>query len=145
MSASDSVRVVPIPLEMVPAMWPAALPHLERGNRSAKLNPVELLLDLVSRHAVLWCVFVNDELVAAYFSAVVLEDDGTKSLMVFGLGGRKVRTWLDTMIRKMEAHAVGNGCSVASFFGVRGWSRLVPHYQATASDDGVTLYQRVLT
>lgn len=145
MSASDSVRVVPIPLELVPSMWNAALPHLTRGNRVAKLHPVRLLLDLMSRHAVLWCVFVDDELVAAYFSAVVLEDNGAKSLMVFGLGGRKLRTWLNTMICKMEAHAVGNGCSVASFYGVRGWSRLVSHYQATAADGGVTLYQRALT
>lgn len=145
MCASDDVRVVPIPLELVPSMWDAALPHLTRGNQVAKMNPVKLLLDLVSRHAVLWCVFVDDELVAAYFSSVVLEDDGTKSLMVFGLGGRKLRTWLSAMICKMEAHAVDNGCGVASFYGVRGWSRLVPDYLATPDVDGVTLYQRALT
>ena len=144
MSASDSVRVVPIPAAMVPAMWDAALPHLVRGNRVAKLDPVRLLVDLVKRHAVLWCVFVDDELLAAYFSSVVLDDDGRKSLMVYGLGGRMLSAWLNTMICKMEAHAMANGCTVASFHGVRGWSRLVPQYQAIPAGDGVALYQRVL-
>lgn len=145
MSASDSVRVVPVPLQMVPEMWEAVLPHLTRGDQVARSNPVKLLLDLVSGHAVLWCVFVSDELVAAFFTSVVLEDDGRKSLMVYGLGGGRLRVWVDGALATLEAHARGNGCFAQCFYGRRGWSRVVPHYQSTPAGDGVALYQKVLS
>lgn len=148
MSLSDDarpgVRVMPVPLQMVPDVWEAALPHLVRGDEAANSNPVKLLLDLVSGHAVLWLVFVSDNLVAAYFSSIHIDDDGRKSLMVYGLGGGRLRVWLNTMICKMEAHALANGCAIAAFHGVAGWGRLTPGYKSTPVGDGVALYEKVL-
>lgn len=144
MSCSAEIRVVPVPVQMVPEMWNQALPHLERGDEAAHTNPVKLLLDLISSHAVLWVVFVDDALVAAYFSAIHFEDDGSKSLMVYGLGGGALRKWLRAMIDTMERHARANGCLYASFHGVGAWSRLVPEYEATPAGDGVALYRRAL-
>lgn len=142
--SDDAVRVCPVPLQMVPDVWSQAAALLDKGNTAAKSNKVKVLLDLVSGHAVLWLVFVGDTLVAAYFSAIQIDDDGGKSLMVYGLGGSKLRVWLSAMIGKMEAHALANGCSAACFHGVNGWGRLVPHYQATPVGDGVALYRRAL-
>jgi hypothetical protein len=145
MSCSAEIRVVPVPVQMVPEMWEPALPHLVRGDEAARTNPVKLLLDLISSHAVLWVVFVNDALVAAYFSSIHVEDDGNKELMVYGLGGGALRVWLRTMIATMEQHARANGCLYASFHGVGAWSRLVPEYTATPTGDGVALYRRALS
>lgn len=145
MSPSANVRVYPVPLQMVPDVWGQALPLIERGNQVAKSDPVTLLLDLVTGHAVLWLVFVSDSLAAVYFSSVCLEDDGRKSLMVHGLGGGRLRAWLASMVETMEAHAKAQGCWASGFYGVKGWGRLVPQYDETPHGDGVSLYRRALT
>lgn len=146
MSASaETVRVMPVPVPMIGAMWPAVWPYIERGNQVANLDPERLLVDLATLHAVLWCVFVNDGLAAAYFSSVEVHDDGRKSLMVYGLGGRDLRAWLPKQIEVMEAHARGEGCQAAGFYGVKAWTRLVPpEYEATPAPDGAVLYSRAL-
>lgn len=144
MSASADIKVLPVHRGLIAQMWPHALPHLERGAAVGKIDAAELLADLWNVRTVLWCVFKDGQITAAYFSSIHEGDAEGRFLMVYGLGGTDVRAWLPDLVETMEEHAKANRCDRACFHGAPAWARLVPQYTKLPATDGAALFERVL-
>lgn len=144
MSASADIKVLPVHRGLIGKMWPHALPFVERGAAVSKIDPAELLADLWNVRTVLWCVFKDGQITAAYFSSVHEGNAEGRFVMVYGLGGDGVRAWLPELVDTMEAHAKGNECDRICFHGAPGWGRLLPHYTKLPATDGAALFERFI-
>lgn len=143
MSASAEIRIVPVPRGLLGEVFRLALPYLIKGAAVSELDDEELAADLLNGNAVLWCIFVDDNMTAAFFTAVHADDDG-RFLNIYGFGGEGVRVWIDKLQDVMEDHAARNECRSVRFYGRRAWGRLVPRYQPIASENGATIYERAI-
>jgi hypothetical protein len=143
MSLSANIRVLSIPPHLQDEMWPHVAPWLTKGLAAAHTSTLdEIRRDLANGTDHLWAVFENDTLVAAFVTAIYV-DQGSY-LGVYALGGRGLRHWAREIDQTMQAEAKRCGVDRVRFAGRRGWSRVLPGLVLRGALQGHDIYERAV-
>lgn len=137
-------RIVPIPRQMIGDMWMHVAPHLLKGlSKATDVTLQQVADDLVNGTDQLWCVLHKDRVLAAFLTAVYLDEEhGTKFLGVYGLGGTEIEIWGRELGDKMLEAAIAAGCTSVRFTGREAWSRVLPNYRITGQRLGEAIFER---
>lgn len=141
MSQSANIRIIPIPLHMLEPMWPHVAPLLTKGLAAARTSTLEgIQRDLANETDHLWAVFENERLVAAFCTAVYV-DQGAY-LGVYALGGRGLWKWAREIDAAMQTEARRRGVDRIRFAGRKAWSRVLPGLAHKGSMMGHEIWER---
>jgi hypothetical protein len=91
----------------------------------------------------LWLVLEDGQPVAAWFTDINVEDDGSRWIGVYGLNGRGVRQWARALADRMVEFAREERCARVLFAGRRAWGRLVPECKPLREERGAVIWERV--
>lgn len=119
-----------VPVGNIAALWlhvePMLKPALAQGETTG-----EVLTAIYRQEAQLWCVFENNEAIAAIVTEIVTEDDGRKVCNIWAAGGTGINMWFD-FLATIEDWAAENGCAAIGIEHARpGWKRLMKGYKVT--------------
>ena len=121
---------------------------LARGMAAARVNDaLPTILHLMAGTKQLWLLFAEDSSKPlAAWTTVILPDEGAAHWMVIGeLAGSQAPRWARMVSERMVAFARDEGCNRVSFFGKRGWGRLVRGFVEIGEHDGIWVFERRLT
>lgn len=124
MSQSADIRVLPVPSHLVDAMWSHVSPWLSKGVTAGATTLARVREDIANDTDRLWVVFQDEKPVAAFVTAVYV-DQGSY-LGVYALGGRGVWRWARDIYGAMQVEARSRGVDRVRFVGRKGWSRVLP-------------------
>lgn len=141
----DQARIIPIPPHMIGDMWPHVVPHLLKGlTKATDVTLRQVADDLVAGNDQLWCVMHRDRVLAAFLTAVYLDDDGGRFLGVYGLGGTEIELWGRELGDRMLEAAIATGAASVRFTGREAWSRVLPQYRITGQRGSEAIYERAV-
>lgn len=143
---SNEPRIVPIPQRMIGDMWMHVAPHLLKGlTKATNVTLQQVADDLVNGTDQLWCVIHRDKVMAAFLTAVFIDDDtGRRFLGVYGLGGEGIETWGRKLGETMIDAARSAGATSVRFTGRDAWSRVLPTYTITGRREGEAIFERAV-
>lgn len=125
MPRSVDIRVLAVAPHLVEPMWPHVAPLLTKGLAAATTSTLpDIRRDLANETDTLWTVFENERLVAAFVTAVYV-DQGAY-LGVYALGGSGLPKWARAIDAAMQDEARRRGLSCIRFAGRKAWSRVLP-------------------
>jgi hypothetical protein len=127
---SDEAKSVlvcaPVPPEHVPLMWPKALPHVTRAERTAggRMSIPSLYQSVSSGGHLLWIVFdTNLNAVIAAFTTRVARYPDMNAMVIEWMGGTRMAEWLGMAHDHIKAHAKLNDCTRLEATGRNAWIR----------------------
>lgn len=120
------VACIPVPKEHVHAVWSAAAPMLDRALATVPgtMTLDDLLLGLQTDEYMLWVVFIDKTLVAAFTTRIV-EYPRRRALSIDWVGGSRMREWFSPVMEVIRRHARYNGCRHVEGYGRDAWFRWV--------------------
>lgn len=137
------IDIMQIPLTMLPDMAQHVGEHLARGIDGSGRHPFELAVDVARNHAQVWAIFTDGKVVGAFMTAIVIDENGKKSVDVFGLAGAGIMKWGRVLSDRMVDFAKANDCTRVVFAGRWGLMRAYGNLEVITRKDANTLvYQR---
>lgn len=128
-----SVNIIPVPSNSARAVWPLALPHVEKAlaHCHGAYLP-EDVLDMVEKgSAQLWLAERHDGLVVAALVSWINRYPRRTSVCVPFIGGTELRTWFRKALLAIETWALEIGCDALEGGARRGWARLAKMDEAS--------------
>lgn len=118
------MNIIQIDKPFLGATWPAIGPHLIAGAQNADEGDVSKAVeDVFEDKARIWAVVDDGYVLAAFLTAVLEADDGTRKLDVYGLGGCQIMKWGKVLSKRMVEYAKGNECKAVIFKGRKALAR----------------------
>lgn len=139
-------QITPVPQCLLGEAWPECAPHLFKGlAKATDLTIKQVVDDLLAGTDQLWCVIVEDRVVAAFITATFLDEErGDTFLGVFALGGTQLSAWGRQIGERMVEAAKSAGCGSVRFTGRDAWSRVLPAYQVIGRRGHEAIYERAV-
>jgi hypothetical protein len=129
--AAAKAQLIACSPEALTALYPVALPFLERSYRRARQEvPVELYGELKRATRVLWLLVRDDAIIGAGITSLWNMRDGRVCKMEH-CGGGTLKLWLP-LGRVIEQYARAEGCVRVLAEARPGWARYAPDYKAVA-------------
>jgi hypothetical protein len=149
-TATAGIRIHCVPMRNVATVMrsPDVRALLARGMAAARIDDaMPTILHLMAGTKQLWLLFSEDSAKPlAAWTTVILPDEGDAHWMVIGeLAGSQAPRWARMVSERMVAFARDEGCNRVSFFGKRGWGRLVRGFIEIGEHDGIWVFERRLT
>lgn len=146
MSASGDFQIGTLPVDALPAMMPHIAPMLSKGLGAAPNVSIEQeMSDAISGITKVWVVMKDAKVVAALFTSVVHDDDGTLALDVYGMGGDGIQKWGKPLSNVLADFAKSQGCKRAVFYGRKGLLRSYNGVRIIGQhDDRTMIFERVI-
>lgn len=132
------MQILPVPREMIGAMWPHAAPHLFTGLSVALDTPLQQLADaLVAGEDRLWVIIEGGRVAGAFVTSTFIDEKTGKTFTgVYALGGEGLARWGRLLGEVMLEYARTTGTHSVRFNGREAWSRVLPAYQITGRRPG---------
>ncbi|MEK9985993.1 MAG: hypothetical protein VW879_14745, partial [Opitutae bacterium] len=123
------MRVSTVPKESVKYIWKDVERVLEKSVDTAegKLRLIDVLKGILDDTYVLWVVFDNDEIIAA-FTTRIIEYPQRRSMALDWVGGSRMKEWLDIGMEKVIEFASLNNCEHLEGYGRKAWGRALSKY-----------------
>lgn len=132
-----------VPVPMIGKLVPHVSRFIDEGVVAANIDLNELSLDLSCGKTQMWIVFFEHHPVAVVFTSIILRDDGSKYLDVFGMAGERAIRWGLTVSDHMARFAKAEGCSSVICMGRMANKRLYgPDVQVIGQRDGAYIFER---
>jgi hypothetical protein len=135
-------RILPVPREMLPAMWPVVVPWLTKGLAAATNSSLPSIWQSVEGGwETVWCLFCDHDLKGAFVAGLRDDDDG-RYLALYALGGSNMRAWITEVDAAMQAEARRLGVDRVRFAGRPAWLRVLPELAIVGSIGPHAIYER---
>lgn len=123
------MRVSTVPKESVKYIWKDVERVLEKSVDTAegKVRLIDVLKGILDDTYVLWVVFDNDEIIAA-FTTRIIEYPQRRSMALDWVGGSRMKEWLDIGMKKVIEFAALNECKHLEGYGRKAWGRALSKY-----------------
>lgn len=89
----------------------------------------------------LW-IAADGKPLAAWFTDINIEEDGSRWIGVYGLNGSGVRRWARALSDQMVEFARAEQCARVMFAGRKAWGRLVPGCRPVREEGGHMIWER---
>lgn len=109
--------------DLLPEMLPRLAPHLAKGLGAIKFDPVNLASAIEADLAQVWAIFDRSEVVGAFMTSILTQDDGSRDLDVYGLGGDRIMAWGKALSDRMADFAKHHDCRRVVFAGRKALAR----------------------
>lgn len=138
-----NVHILPIPKELARATFPILGNHILGGLANANHPPEQMAEDVNAGRSMLWGIWANKEPVAAFLTSIRRDDDGTRFVLVYALGGSHLDKWAADLGDEMIRYAQHEKVDAVRFAGRKAWARVLPSYTATpATIKDHSIYER---
>lgn len=123
------IVISPVPKDLVLGVWPEidSVMRASVATTNGKFSMDDVLKGVLEDVYVLWCVFIDGELVAALTTRIIPYAE-RRGLALDWIGGTRMREWLPTAHEIMETHAKNNGCTHLEGYGRKAWGRWLAKY-----------------
>lgn len=123
------MRVSAVPKEAVKYIWKDVEKVLKKSVATAetKIQLIDVLKGILDDTYVLWVVFEEDEVVAA-FTTRIIEYPQRRSMALDWVGGSRMKEWLDIGMEKVIEFASLNNCEHLEGYGRKAWGRALSKY-----------------
>jgi len=123
-------------------MWPKIGGYLIEGAKGADEALNQGLEDIARELARVWVILDDNEPLAAFLTAVVVDDRG-RAVDVYGLAGRSILKWGPALADQMVEYAKDNDCQRVIFKGRPALARAYPDVEIVGQEtDGTLIYER---
>lgn len=135
------MKISSVPVEAVDSVWPMVEPMLQRAldKNPGLYTARDLKKDLVEGAQVLWVIFADGNIDAAFTSRVV-QYPVSRMLVVEYLGGDHMVDWLEHGLEILESYANDMGCTRMEVYGRKGWKILKKY----GWQDAAVIYRKEL-
>lgn len=125
----DDVRLYSVNSTHIDKVWPLAAPLIERSLKHAhgKYKIEDILESIIDKNMLLWVIFNNDELSAA-FVTICLEYPQERTLQIDFCGGKDHKKWVGKVWDVLSEYARFHGCKAMEIPGREGWDRAITPY-----------------
>jgi hypothetical protein len=135
-------RILPVPREMLPAMWPLVAPWLTKGLAAATTSSLPEIWERVAGGwETVWVLFRNNELQGAFVAGLRDDEDG-RYLALYALGGSHMRAWVADVDEVMQSEARRLGVDRVRFAGRPAWVRVLPDLAIVGRVGPHSIYER---
>jgi len=123
------IVVSPVPKHLVLGVWPEIVATMKDSvaTTNGKFSMDDVLKGVLEDVYVLWCVFIDGELVASLTTRIIPYAE-RRGLAMDWIGGTRMREWLPAAHDIMQAHAKANGCTHLEGYGRKAWGRWLAKY-----------------
>lgn len=123
------MRVSAVPKEAVKYIWKDVEKVLKKSVATAetKIQLIDVLKGILDDTYVLWVVFEEDKVVAA-FTTRIIEYPQRRSMALDWVGGSRMKEWLDIGMEKVIEFASLNNCEHLEGYGRKAWGRALNKY-----------------
>ena len=118
------MKVSAAPKESVKYIWKDVEKVLKESVETAigKMKMIDVLKGILEGTYVLWVVFEEDKIVAA-FTTRIIKYPQRKSMALDWVGGSRMKEWLDIGMEKVIDFAIQNDCQHLEGYGRKAWGR----------------------
>jgi hypothetical protein len=118
------LKVSAVPKETVKYIWKDVEKVLKESVETAigKMKMIDVLKGILEDTYVLWVVFEEDKIVAA-FTTRIIKYPQRKSMALDWVGGSRMKEWLDIGMEKVIDFAIQNDCQHLEGYGRKAWGR----------------------
>ena len=123
------MRVSAVPKETVKYIWKDVERVLKKSVSTAvgKMDLIDVLRGILDDTYVLWVVFENDIIIAA-FTTRIIQYPRRRSMALDWVGGNRMREWQDMCIKVVVSFAKENNCQHLEGYGRKAWGRALKKY-----------------
>lgn len=141
-----TISVQQIPELYLSLLWADVGPFLIEGaSVDSSLDIKSAIDDVFEGRARVWMIVDGERITAAFLTSVVTNEH-SRSLDVFGLGGKNILRWGRALTEAMTEYAIANECEKIIFKGRKALQRAYPGIRPIwAEADGTIRYERALS
>ena len=118
------MKISAVPKETVKYIWKDVERVLKKSVSTAvgKMELIDVLRGILDDTYVLWVVFENDIIIAA-FTTRIIQYPRRRSMALDWVGGSRMKEWLDIGMKKVVEFAVLIDCQHLEGYGRKAWGR----------------------